>query len=201
MRMMMLVLLPCLVLAQPPQSENFRIAKSVIDAGGAASSSTDFRLTSVLGQPSPLGWQSSSDFRLSGGFLAPMLAISPLSPIQDLVIQYAMPNAILRWGRISGARSYRIYRATNPLFTADTTNRIGVSADTSYADLNILSLTDSRQYYAIRASNEPPVLLAKSGQHEYPLVAPPIASAASESSRPEIGTSMNPKPHRHKNQK
>jgi hypothetical protein len=152
-----------LVFAQPQQSENFRITKSVIDAGGAVSSSADFRLTSAFGQPSPLGWQSSADFRLSGGFLSPILLVSPLSPIQDLVIAYAALDAHLNWSSRSGAHSYKIYRDTEAMFTPSPSNFIGATADTFFVDANVLNLPEVRYYYNITASSDPATLIAKTG--------------------------------------
>jgi hypothetical protein len=161
--LLILILLPCFVIAQPQQSADFRITKSVIDGGGVYGSSTDFRLTSAFGQPSPLSISSSADFKLSGGFLSPQFAVSPLSPIQDLVIVYNMPDLMLYWGQVPGARSYHVYRAADPLFTPSPLNELGVVADTFYTDFDLWSTDTVRYYYNITASTESPTLLAKSG--------------------------------------
>ncbi len=52
-----LIALPCAAtaFAQPQQSENFLMTKSVFTAGGDVSNSTDFQLVSAFGQPTPLG--------------------------------------------------------------------------------------------------------------------------------------------------
>jgi hypothetical protein len=160
------------VLAQPQQSESFCIAKAVLDGSGALSASPDFQLTCAFGQPSPLGLQSSADFTLSGGFLSPQLFVSPLSPIQNLVIAYVAPDAILHWRRISGAHSYTIYRAADMIFAPGPSNLVGGSADTSYIESNILNLTSTRNYYIVVASNEqtPPSALSgmQSPRHRVP---------------------------------
>jgi hypothetical protein len=158
-----ILILAALSFAQPQQSENFKIAKSVIDAGGAASSSENFKLYSAFGQPTPIGLQSSTDFVLSAGYLSPMFQLSPLSPIQNLVIKYNNPNINLNWGRIAGAASYVIYRDTTALFTPGPTNQIGTASDTFYVDLNAMALPYPRYFYNVESSHaSPPSLLSTS---------------------------------------
>ncbi|MDD5087960.1 MAG: hypothetical protein PHI18_04060 [bacterium] len=141
------------VFAQPPQSENFQITKSVIDAGGAASSSENFRLTSAFGQPSPLGAQTSESFQAWPGFLTPLIEISPLSPIQALVIQATPPNVTLAWERITGANSYNVYRASSAAFTPGPLSFVEAVADTFY----VTTPAAEKYFYIITAStNEPP---------------------------------------------
>jgi hypothetical protein len=158
---LILVLLPCLALAQPQQSENFRIVKAVIDGGGIYAASQDFRLTSAVGQPTLSEKQSSADFSLSSGVLAPQLSVSPLSQIHDLVIQYRSPDAILHWGRSSGAQTYKIYRATDPIFTPGPLNFVGATADTFFVDVDVLILPEVRYYYNVTASSDATTLMAK----------------------------------------
>ena len=138
--------------AQPSQSENFQITKSVIDAGGAKSSSENFQLVSAFGQPSPLGGQTSESFTLWPGFLTPTVAMSPLSPIQALVIQATSPNVTLAWERIAGANSYTIYRSITAAFTPGPTNFVEAVADTFY----VTSPTAERYFYIISASTDAP---------------------------------------------
>jgi hypothetical protein len=148
---------------QPQQSENFRITKSVLDAGGGASTSTNFSLVSAFGQPTPIGQQSSANFVLHAGFLSPAFSVSPLSPIQELVIQYNSPNIRLDWERIPDAVTYTIYRDTTALFTPGPLNQIGTTTDTFYVDLNALALPYGRYYYNVtsaRASFAPPTAIA-----------------------------------------
>jgi hypothetical protein len=197
---LILILMPCLVLAQPQQSENFHITKAVIDAGGAASSSTDFRLTSAFGQPSPLGWQSSANFKLSGGFLSPILSVSPLSPIQDLLIWYTTPDAHLNWSSRPGAHSYKIYRGTDALFTPGPSNYFGATADTFFIDVDVLSLPEVRYYYNVTASSEAPTLMAKTSVVARPQFVPhdmPIPMTAPKPAKtPDVP--LSPVPNRAK---
>lgn len=152
----MLITLPCAatVFAQPQQSENFRITKSVLDAGGGASTSTNFRLVSAFGQPTPVGVASSANFTLSAGFLSPTFEASPLSPIQDLVIKRAPAsnNVQLEWSAIPGATLYTIYRDVTPTFTPGPLNQIGTSATNTFADVNAVSLPAVKYFYNVTST-------------------------------------------------
>ncbi|MBL0062620.1 MAG: hypothetical protein IPP40_14325 [bacterium] len=134
-------------------SENFTLTKSVIDAGGGASSSTNFNLVSAFGQPTPIGVQTSANFTLHAGFLTPLLAVSPLSPIQHLVIKESQPNAILNWESISGAGSYSVYRAPAINFTPAPGNLVGTTANTTFTDTNVLAGPAVQQYYIVLVNN------------------------------------------------
>jgi hypothetical protein len=144
-----LLFAPTVMFAQPQQSANFRITKSVLDAGGAPSSSANFHLVSAFGQSSPLGLQASANFSLSGGFLSPMFAVSPLSPIQHLVIQEQSPNVRLAWPRVPDAEQYKVYRSVDPLFTPAPTNYLGTATDTMYTDVNVIGSAALRNYYIV----------------------------------------------------
>jgi hypothetical protein len=159
--MIAVVAFASLLSAQPQQSTDFRITKSVVDAGGTLSTSADFRLTSAFGQPSPLGPQQSADFVLYPGFLSPA-AISPLSPIQALVILTEQPDILLAWERIASAHSYKIYRSDDPEFTAAPGNYLTAVADTFFVDEDIITQPPVRYYYIIAASSDfaPPVMQA-----------------------------------------
>jgi hypothetical protein len=147
------MLVPGLLLAQP-QSENFVMTKQVLDAGGAASVSETFALYSAYGQPSPIGVQSSETFTLSGGFLSPMFAVSPVSPIQQLVILQDQPDVILFWEPIQGANSYIIYRSDDPIFMPDPMYEVGTASDTTFTDENAVDLPLGKYFYIVTASSE-----------------------------------------------
>jgi hypothetical protein len=146
--------------AQPQQSADFRITKSVLDGGGGHSSSPSFQLTSALGQPTPIGWQSSANFMLSAGFLKPSFAVSPLSSIQRLVIRYISPNIRLDWERIATATLYTVFRDTTASFTPGPPNQIGTSVDTFYVDLNAEALPRAKYFYNVESSQIPPASIA-----------------------------------------
>ena len=148
----LLILLPTLLWAQS-SSENFTLTKSVIDAGGGASSSTNFSLVSAFGQPTPIGVQTSENFTLSAGFLSPLLAVSPLSPIQQLVIKEAQPDAVLHWESIAGAGSYSVYRAAAINFTPGPGNLVGTTTNTTFTDTNVLAGPAVQQYYIVIVNN------------------------------------------------
>ena len=141
--------------AQPQQSENFRITKSVLDAGGGASSSANFQLISAFGQPTPIGVSSSTNFTLHAGFLTPVFGVSPLSPIQDLVIQRVAgmsTNVQLDWSAIPGATSYTIYREATPNFVPGPANQIGTSATNSFTDVGAVALPAVKYFYNVTSS-------------------------------------------------
>jgi len=151
MKTLIALLFPALLFAQS-SSEHFTLAKSVIDAGGGRSSSTNFSLVSAFGQPTPIGVQTSSNFALYAGFLSPHLMVSPLSPIQHLVIKEAQPDAVLYWEAIAGAASYSIYRSTLIDFVPSPATLIGTSTTTSFTDTNVLVGPEVQQYYVVTSS-------------------------------------------------
>ncbi len=154
--LLILIALPsaATVLAQPQQSEHFRITKAVLDAGGGASSSANFQLVSAFGQPTPVGVQSSTNFVLYAGFLQPTFQLSPISPIQQLVILRVGDDMRLWWEAIPGAESYRIYRDLTPEFIPTEGNQIGSVADTTFADAGVVSLPPIQYFYIVTAVNE-----------------------------------------------
>jgi len=153
MKTLLLLFLPALLWAQS-QSENFALRKSVVDAGGGTSSSANFNLVSAFGQPTPIGVQSSASFNLYAGFLLPLLLVSPLSPIQHLVIKEAQPDALLYWEPIAGAASYSIHRGAGINFVPSPTTLIGTTTTTSFTDTNALAGLEMQQYYIV-ISNAP----------------------------------------------
>jgi len=146
------ILFPALLFAQS-SSENFTLTKSVLDAGGGTSTSENFRLVSAFGQPTPNGVQTSANFTLFAGFLSPMLMVSSLSPIQQLVIKEAQPDARLYWEHVQGAESYSIYRDVAIDFVPGPTNFIATVPDTFYTDTNVFVGPLARQYYIVRVNN------------------------------------------------
>ena len=160
----LLLLCVTLAFAQPQQSENFRIAKSVLDAGGGTGTSANFHLVSAFGQPTPIGLSSSANFVLSAGFLSPSFSVSPLSPIQDLVImrQPGLSNDMrLDWSATAGATTYYIYRDTNPLFTPAPGNQVGTSATNAYLDAGAVGLPAIKYYYIVTSSSDGGAVMAR----------------------------------------
>jgi hypothetical protein len=149
---LLLLLFPALLWAQS-SSENFTLTKSVMDAGGGASSSANFSLVSAFGQPTPIGVQSSTNFNLYAGFLSPLLQISPLSPIQRLVIKEVSPDARLYWETRAGACSYSIHRAPTADFTPGPASFVATVTDTFYTDTGVLADPATQQYYIVIVNN------------------------------------------------
>ena len=151
MKLLLLLFIPLIVFAQS-SSKNFTLTKSVIDAGGAASSSENFSMTSAFGQPSPIGSQTSESFALSAGFLHPQFSVSPLSPIQELVIRENQPDVDLWWEAIPGAGTYSVYRDTVSEFISDGSSFIGATSSASYTDTGITATPAERYYYIVTSS-------------------------------------------------
>lgn len=152
MKKLLVFLFPTLLFAQS-SSENFTLTKSVIDAGGGTASSEHFILVSAFGQPTPIGMQSSENFTLHAGFLSPMLQVSPLSPIQRLVIKEAQPDALLYWEPIPGAGRYSIYRDAVVNFTPGSGNFVATVTDTFFTDAGVLAAPATQQYYIVIVNN------------------------------------------------
>ena len=57
-------------------SPNYRIKKSVIAQGGAASQSTNYETNDVIGQASPVSDATSTDYTVSAGFLGGVVSIA-----------------------------------------------------------------------------------------------------------------------------
>lgn len=149
---LVLIFLPALLWAQS-QSENFSMSKSVVDAGGGVSSTTNFTLVSAFGQSTPIGVLSSANFNLYASFLTPVLQVSQLSPIQRLVIKEATPDARLYWETRAGAGSYSIHRAPTVEFTPGPGNFVATVTDTFYTDAGVLDGPAMQQYYIVIANN------------------------------------------------
>ncbi|MBK8129635.1 MAG: hypothetical protein IPK53_12295 [bacterium] len=152
MKAIFVLMLPLIVFAQS-SSENFTLTKFVMDAGGGTSSSTNFNLVSAFGQPTPIGVQTSANFDLYAGFLSPVLQVSPLSPIQRLVIKEAQPDARLFWESQAGAGSYSIHRATTINFAPGPGNFVATVADTFFTDTGVMAGPASQQYYIVVVNN------------------------------------------------
>jgi hypothetical protein len=152
--LLVLMIVTSVALAQPQQSANFVMQISVLNAGGTAGRSANFRLVSAFGQPSPVGLQSSAHFSLSGGFLSPVAGVSPLSPVRALVILQNVPNVNLFWLRVHGATSYKVYRDTTVLFIHSPVNLLGTTSDTLYVDTNITGQAAIKYYYIVTAVDD-----------------------------------------------
>lgn len=156
------------LMAQPQQSENFRITKSVLDAGGGASSSANFNLVSAFGQPTPVGVQSSANFVLYAGFLTPDFGPGVLNSIDSLVIMRQAglsANMQLDWKAIAGATQYKVYRDTFATFAPTPATLIGTSATTQFVDVGAVSLPlPLKRYYIVTAADAAGLVLTPPNQ-------------------------------------
>ena len=149
------VLLPILLLAQS-SSEDFVLTKSVIDAAGGRAASESFQSINATGQSTPIGQQISESFTLHAGFLTPTLAVSPLSPIQELVILPQNPHVWLYWEQSPEAQSYVVYRDTTALFIPSPSNYLASTIDTVFVDVNAIAGPATKRFYLVTTSSESP---------------------------------------------
>jgi hypothetical protein len=138
------------------QSENFTMTKSVMDAGGGVSSSSEsFQSRVGLWSADP-GWRAVErrTSLCTRDFLSPDTAsVSPLSPIQNLTIKDSGQDAVLRWEAISGAGSYSVYRDLGLNFVPGPGNLIGTTSNTTFTDTAVLSGPALQQYYIVIVNN------------------------------------------------
>ncbi|RPH96675.1 hypothetical protein EHM69_00560 [candidate division KSB1 bacterium] len=191
--LLILAVFSFMAFAQPQQSEDFRITKSVIDAGGAGGTSADFKLYNAFGQPTPIGVQTSADFVLYAGYLSPSFAVHPLSPIQELVIKVVPPNVTLYWDPIFGAERYKVFRDTIVTFLPGPSSLIGIVTDTTYTDLNATDILPRAKYfYCVEASNTPHPIVIEPVKPDITAAAK-SAAVTNKNAPSEPRTAENPK--------
>jgi hypothetical protein len=100
-----------------------------------------------------VGDQSSANFDLHAGFLSPILQVSPLSPIQQLLIKQQQPDAKLWWETRAGAGSYSIYRDPSIDFIPGSGNFVATVSDTFYTEIGVLATPATQQFYIVTANN------------------------------------------------
>ena len=86
--------------------------------------------------------------------------MSPLSPVQQLVIEPINPDVLLAWPRTSGAARYAIYRDAVPLFTPGPSNCLGSTTDTTFTDPNVAALPPTQNFYIVTALDNSGVLVS-----------------------------------------
>lgn len=150
-RFLLFLLIPLLIFAQG-NSENYTITHSVVASTGETSTSENYALVCTIGQATPPGISTSDSFTLHAGFLHPTFAVSPLSPIQDLVIKEMQPDVFLMWGAIPGAAVYNIYRDTESIFTPTPATLLDTTEDPFYTDVGIIAAGTDRYFYIITST-------------------------------------------------
>lgn len=90
-----------------------------------------------------------------------------------LQISRAGSDIMLNWNAVAEADSYVVYRAMEPMFSADTA-RLAVTTAASYTDASILGDPDTNHFYRMRAFafGTPLALSKRVGEFEFLLLAP-----------------------------
>ena len=137
------------LLTAQPSSDNYILKKWAISSGGGSMSSENYQAVAVIGQSSPPGTSSSTNYTLFSGYLQPLFG----APGAALVWVWTdNTNVYLDWDDVTNATSYNIYRASDPGVIVDPGNLIGTSAISSYTDTN--AAADSvKFFYLVTCSN------------------------------------------------
>ena len=142
---LIILILPCLLFAQP-HSENYILKKWAISSGGGAMSSANYNAVAIVGQSSPPGVSSSANYTLYSGFLSPIWAL----PGSALVWIWNVGNDVhLDWEDVPRANTYYIYRSETPQVEILPGNLLGSSSTSDYIDADGVSVTGGKYFYRI----------------------------------------------------
>jgi hypothetical protein len=75
--------------------------------------------------------------------------VGNLPPVTDLTVTITDSSAILRWNRMPGTASYRIYHSPNMEGLQNAPELIGETADSTFRDTGATAAA-SRRYYLVR---------------------------------------------------
>ncbi|KPL17754.1 MAG: hypothetical protein AMJ92_11155 [candidate division Zixibacteria bacterium SM23_81] len=131
-----------------------QLATSVMGSAGGQGSSANFIVKSTLGQSTPIGPSTSTNFGVGAGFWYQ----DPVAPstIGDLTASLAKNDILLEW---SHARDnvaidhYVIYRATTPYFEAIGGDSVSGTKGTTYLDLGAAGSTVTNYFYVVKAAD------------------------------------------------
>jgi hypothetical protein len=138
-----------LLLAQP-HSDNYILKKWAISSGGGSMSSTNYQAVAVVGQSSPPGVSSSTNYTLYSGFLGPIFGL----PGSALVwIWTDSIDVHIDWDDVPNANTYFIYRSVDPAFVPSPANLIGSTTSSAYIDVGAVADPGTKFFYRITCSN------------------------------------------------
>jgi hypothetical protein len=150
---LVLVLLSALALTALAAADT-QMATSVIASGGGEASSINFRMKATLGQSTPIGPSSSTNFGVGAGFWYQ----DPVAPaaIGDLTTQLVVDDIVLQWSHSAdnvAIDHYIVYRDTDPGFTPGGGNEVHQTEGTSYFDANAAGTVGTDYYYVVKAAD------------------------------------------------
>jgi hypothetical protein len=133
-----------------PHSDNYILKKWEISSGGGSMSSANYHAVSVVGQSSPPGVSSSTNYTLYSGFLQPIWAL----PGSALVWIWNVGTDVhLDWEDVPHANTYYIYRSLEPDVEIIPGNLLGSSSTSDYIDVDAVSVAGGKYFYRITCSN------------------------------------------------
>jgi hypothetical protein len=131
-----------------------QLATSVIASGGNRASSTNFKMKSTLGQSTPIGPSTSTNFGVGAGFWYqdPI----PPSAIGDLTATLSVNDIVLQWSHAAdnvAIDHYVVYRATQPYFAPTSGDSITATKSTSCSDAGVAGDTLTNYFYVVKAAD------------------------------------------------
>jgi len=150
--MLVLVSAACFVsiLSAQPHSDNYILKKWAFSSGGGSMSSTNYEAVAVIGQSSPPGIATSPNYTLYSGFLQPMWALPGTALVWIWTEGF---DVHLDWEDVANARTYYIYRSTDPDFIPAPSTLYGFTTDSQYIDESAVYEPNVKFFYKITCSN------------------------------------------------
>ena len=131
-----------------------QLVTSVMGSAGGQASSANFKMKSTLGQSTPIGPSTSTNFGVGAGFWYQ----DPVAPsaIGDLTATLSVSDIILEWSHAKdnvAIDHYVVYRATAPYFTPTSGDSISETKGTSYLDAGAAGTIGIDYFYLVKAAD------------------------------------------------
>ena len=130
------------------------LATSVVASSGGEASSTNFKMKSTLGQSTPIGFSTSTNFQVGAGFWYQ----DPVAPsaIGDLTASLSVSDIVLQWSHAKdnvAIDHYVVYRGADPLFEPSAGDSIYGTKGASYLDPGAAGDTLTNYFYVVKATD------------------------------------------------
>jgi len=131
-----------------------QLATSVVASAGGEASSGNVIMKSTLGQATPIGLSTSTNFCLGAGFWYQ----DPVAPstIGDLTATLSVSDIVLEWSHAAdnvAIDHYVVYRGTGPYFEVTAGDSVGGTQDVSYTDLGAAGAIGTNYFYVVKAAD------------------------------------------------
>jgi hypothetical protein len=135
-------------------SADTQLATSVVASAGNQASSTNFIMKSTLGQSTPIGPSTSTNFGVGAGFWYQ----DPVAPsaIGDLTATLSVNDIVLQWSHAKdniAIDHYVVYRATEPYFAPTSGDSMAATKGTSYLDAGAAGTVGTNYFYVVKAAD------------------------------------------------